>query len=113
MKIHRQFIILSVTGAALFAAGCNTTTEARVHNQNQPGPLVGNAVGAAVGAVGSNVVGVVTGAAAGAAAATKSTFTNDRRFVRTWRTETTADGRTIQVPVEIEVDENGRPVEQK
>jgi hypothetical protein len=49
----------------------------------------------------------------GATAATKSTFTNERRVVRVWKTETTADGRTIQVPVEIEVDEYGRPIEKK
>lgn len=93
--------------------GCNTAPEASVHNQSAPGPAVGTALGTAVGAVGSNVVGVVTGAAEGAAAATKATFTNEHRIVRSWRTETTADGRTIQVPVEIEVDENGRPIEKK
>jgi hypothetical protein len=92
--------------------GCNSASrEARVTNPNQPGPAVGNAVGTAVGAVGSNVVGAVVGGVEGAAAATKNTFTNERRVVRTWKTETTSDGRTIKVPVEIEVDENGKPIE--
>ena len=94
--------------------GCNSASrEARITNPNQPGPAVGNAVGTAVGAVGSNVVGAVVGGVEGAAAATKNTFTNEHRVVRTWRTETTSDGRTIKVPVEIEVDENGKPIEQK
>ncbi|MBW7894424.1 MAG: flagellar motor protein MotB [Opitutaceae bacterium] len=99
--------------SALLTAGCNTNPEARGTNPRQPGPAVGHAVGTAVGAVGSNVVGAVAAGVEGASAATKSTFTNERRVVRTWRTETTADGRTIQVPVEIEVDEYGRPIEQK
>ena len=92
--------------------GCTSAgREARVTNPNQPGPAVGNAVGTAVGAVGSNVVGAVVGGVEGAAAATKSTFTNEHRIVRTWRIEKTSDGRTIKVPVEIEVDENGKPIE--
>lgn len=111
MKIYSHVLAATIAGAALFAGGCNTAPETSVHNQKQPGPAVGNAIGTAVGAVGSNVVGVVTGAAEGASNATKSTFTNEHRIIRTWRTETTSDGRTIQVPVEIEVDENGRPIE--
>ena len=43
----------------------------------------------------------------------RETFTNERRVVRTWREEKTADGRIIKVPVEVEVDANGRPVETK
>ncbi len=114
MKNYQHLPALILAVPALLLAGCNTTdTDARITNPNQPGPAVGNAVGTAVGAVGSNVVGVVVGAGEGAVNATKSTFTNDRRVVRVWRTETTADGRTIQVPVEIEVDEHGRPVERK
>lgn len=97
----------------MLASGCNTTPESSVHSQNQPGPAVGNAVGTVVGAVGSNVAAVATGAAEGASNAIKSTYTNERRVVRTWRTETTSDGRTIQVPVEILVDANGRPIEAK
>lgn len=80
-------------------------------SRSQPGPQVGVAVGTAVGAVASNVVGVGVGAVEGASSATKSTFTNERRVIRTWKTETTSDGRTIQVPVEIEVDEQGRPIQ--
>lgn len=113
MKHHTKFYLLGLTIPAFFLTGCVTNTESRVTNPKQPGPAVGNAVGTAVGAVGSNVVGVVVGGVEGATAATKSTFTNERRVVRVWKTETTADGRTIQVPVEIEVDEYGRPIEKK
>ncbi|MCF7687936.1 MAG: flagellar motor protein MotB [Cephaloticoccus sp.] len=118
MNILSKFLVVTVSGAALLGSGCATTnSETRVTNPNQPGPAVGHAVGhavgTAVGAVGSNVVGAVVGGVEGAAAATKSTFTNEHRIIRTWRTETTADGRTIQVPVEIEVDANGRPIEKK
>ncbi len=96
---------------ALFTGCTSAGTEARVTNPNQPGPAVSNAVGTVVGAVGSNVVGVVVGGVEGAAAATHATFTNERRIVRTWRIEKTSDGRTIRIPVEIEVDENGKPIE--
>ncbi len=113
MKHLTKHILLGLTVPAFFLTGCTTNTESRVTNPNQPGPAIGNAVGTAVGAVGSNVAGAVVGGVEGAAAATKSTFTNERRVVRVWRTETTADGRTIQVPVEIEVDEHGRPIEKK
>ncbi len=112
MKNHQtRLTILALAGSALLLTGCATNSDARITNPKAPGPAVGNAVGTAVGAVGSNVVGVVVGAGEGAANATKSTFTNERRVVRVWKTETTSDGRKIQVPVEIEVDENGRPIE--
>lgn len=114
MKIQPHVLATTLAGVALISGGCNTTTtESSVHNQRQPGAAVGNAVGTVVGTVGSNVAAVATGAAEGASNAIKSTYTNERRIVRTWRTETTSDGRTIQVPVEIEVDEHGRPIEGK
>jgi hypothetical protein len=110
MKNSTLFPVLAL-GATLTLAGCKST-DSRV-TSNQPGPAVGMAVGSAVGAVGSNVVGLGVGMAEGAAAATKSTFTNERRYVRTWREEKTSDGRIIKIPVEIEVDANGRPIERK
>ena len=97
--------------ALAFAAGCaSQPTETRVTNPNQPGPAVGYAVGSTVGAVTGTVAGAVVAGAEGTSNAVKSTFKNERRIVRTWRTETTADGRTIQVPVDTEVDEYGRPI---
>ena len=104
--------LFAILAPVVLLTGCNSAgRDARITNPNSPGPAIGNAVGTAVGTVGSNVVGGVVGGVEGAAAATKKTFTNERRVVRTWRTETTSDGRTIQVPVEIEVDENGKPIE--
>ena len=114
MKNRLISAAFALVAPIILLTGCNSAgPDARVTNPNSPGPAVGNAVGTAVGAVGSNVVGGVVGAVEGASAATKKTFTNERRVVRTWRTETTADGRTIRIPVEIEVDENGRPIERK
>lgn len=92
---------------ALMLAGCST---GRVTNPKAPGPAVGNAVGYVVGGVGANVVGAGVGIVEGAGAATEKTFDSDRRIVRTWKTETTLDGRVIRVPVEIEVDEHGRQI---
>lgn len=108
MKTSTLFPALAL-GATLSLTGCNTP-DSRI-TSNQPGPAVGTAIGTVAGAVGSNVVGLGVGVAEGAAAATKSTFTNERRVVRTWREEKTSDGRIIKVPVEVEVDQNGRPVE--
>ena len=67
-------------------------------------------MGGTVGAVGGNIAGAVVGVGEGAAAAAKAPFNNTRRVVRTWRKETTSDGRVIQVPVDIEVDSLGRPL---
>lgn len=79
-------------------------------NPRQPGPALGQAVGGTVGAVGGNVAGAVVGVGEGVTAAAKAPFNNTRRVVRTWRKETTSDGRVIQVPVDIEVDSLGRPL---
>jgi hypothetical protein len=112
--MKNRLLLTSFALTSLILGGCNTADrEARITNPRQPGPAVGAAVGVAAGAVVSNVTGAVVGVGEGAAAAAKSTFTNERRVVRTWRTETTADGRTIQVPVEIEVDADGHPIAEK
>jgi hypothetical protein len=80
-------------------------------NPRQPGPAIGQAVGGTVGAVGGNVAGAVVGIGEGATAAARAPFNNTRRVIRTWRQETTRDGRVIQVPVDIEIDSLGRPIE--
>lgn len=105
----RLFAPVLLAGTVILT-GCNTT-DSRVTNVNQPGPAIGQAVGTVAGAVSANVVGVGVGVVEGATAAAKSTFTNERRVIRTWREEKTSDGRIIKVPVEIEVDENGRPIQ--
>ncbi len=106
-------VTLSSSAALLLAlaSGCaSRPPETRVTNPNQPGPAVGYAAGSAVGAIAGGVAGAIAGGAEGASDAVKSNFTNERRIIRTWRTETTADGRTIRVPVDTEVDEYGRPI---
>ncbi len=111
MKTRSALVSSSVALLLAFASGCATRPpETRVTNPNQPGPAIGYAAGSAVGAVAGGVAGAIAGGAEGASDAVKSNFTNERRIVRTWRTETTADGRTVQVPVDTEVDEYGRPI---
>ncbi len=95
----------------LATGGCATNRDGRTVNTRQPGPALGTAVGTAAGAVAGNAAGAVVGVGEGFAGATASAFNGERRVVRTWRTETTSDGRVIRVPVEIEVDQHGRPIE--
>jgi len=96
-------------GLSAVLSGCYTT-DGRATNTRQPGPAIGVAVGSVAGAVVGNVAGAVVGVGEGAVGAAKVPFNTDRRIIRQWRTETTADGRTIQVPYEIEVDAQGRSV---
>jgi hypothetical protein len=110
MKMTSLAVGAVVVAVALAAGGCTTKRDGRSVNQRQPGPAIGTGVGVAAGAVVGNATGAVVGAGEGFVAATGSAFDSDRRVIRTWQTETTADGRTIRVPVEIEVDEYGRPV---
>jgi hypothetical protein len=109
----KNFLITGglVMAVALLANGCAAKRDGRAVNTQQPGPALGTAAGAAAGAVAGNAAGAVVGAGEGFAAASSSAFNGERRVVRTWRSETTSDGRVIQVPVEIEVDEHGRPIE--
>jgi hypothetical protein len=81
-----------------------------VTNPRHPGPAAGRAVGTGVGVVGGNVAGAVVGVGEGVAQGASAPFNNTTRVVRRWRTETTADGRTIQVPEDIVVDQHGRPI---
>jgi len=81
-----------------------------VTNPKAPGPAMGRVVGAGVGTVGRNVAGRVVGFGEGVAHAASAPFNNTTRIVRRWRTETTTDGRTIQVPEDTVVDQYGRPV---
>ncbi len=71
---------------------------------------MGQALGTGVGVVGGNVAGAVVGFGEGVVGGAKVPFDNTTRVVRRWRTETTTDGRTIQVPEDILVDAYGRPV---
>lgn len=101
---------LAILGALLFGAGCAGPDHMGATNQHHPGPVLGRAVGSGVGVVGGNVAGAAVGVGEGLVAGSKAPFDNTTRVVRRWRTETTSDGRTIQVPEEIIVDQYGRPV---
>ncbi len=103
----------SLAGLTALMSGCSTTDGKSATNPNHVGPAIGQGVGTGVGVVGGNVVGGVVGLGEGMAAGAKKPFTNEPRVVRTWRTETTSDGRTIQVPYDILVDQYGRPISDK
>jgi hypothetical protein len=106
--------ILAGVACLIAACGCKTRdTAVRVTNQNSPGPKVGTAVGTGVGAVAGNVAGAGVGVVEGTTAAVGYVFEpQPTRVVRHWKTETTADGRTIQVPVDYLVDEQGHVIKE-
>lgn len=68
------------------------------------------AIGQGAGVVAGNAVGFGTGVVQGTAQGVGAALDPSYRYVRQWRTETTADGRTIQVPYDVMVDKYGRPV---
>lgn len=109
-SISRFLAVVGTLGTLVFGAGCAGPDNMGVTNQQHPGPAVGRTVGTGVGVVGGNVAGAVVGTGEGLVAGAKAPFDNTTRVVRRWRTETTSDGRTIQVPEEIVVDQHGRPV---
>lgn len=89
---------------------CTSPEGKSVTNPSHPGPAVGQAAGNVVGVVGGNVVGAAVGVVEGTVCGVQKPFTNEPRTVRTWSTETTSDGRTIQVPHDTSVDASGRPI---
>ena len=93
--------------AIVAATGCRTDYGAG--SPYHPGPVVGKTVGTGVGVVAGNAAGVGVGAVEGTVQGVASSFDPSYRMVRVWKTETTADGRTIQVPQDILVDQYGRP----
>jgi hypothetical protein len=105
--------ILALTAVTMLVAVAGCSTKVRVTNQNAVGPKAGNVAGGAVGAVVGNVAGAGVGFVEGSAAAVGEVFDpKTTRVVRHWRTETTADGRAIQVPVDYLVDEQGRVIKE-
>jgi hypothetical protein len=112
--VKTLLITAGFTSLLVFCAGCaSRPAEARGTNPNQPGPAVGYALGTAAGTVAGQVAGAIAAGAEGAADALKAPFNNEQRVVRRWKTETTADGRTIQVPYEVLVDANGHVLEER
>ena len=94
--------------------GCSLPhSEGRITNPNRPANNVGVVVGAGVGHVVGSTAGGVVGFGEGMTAATGSYFSTRgaaTRVVRHWRTETTPDGRTINVPDDYLVDKDGRVI---
>jgi hypothetical protein len=111
MKIQSSVLIgLAAAPLCILSTGCREIHPDTMTSSYHPGPLTGRAVGAtagvAVGEAGATVVGAVEGAGRGLAAPFDPTV----HVVRRWHTETTWDGRTVQVPKDILVDKYGRPV---
>ena len=100
---------LALLSSGLLLTGC-TNTEYGGTSPYHPGPVVGKTVGTGVGVVAVNVAGAGVGLVEGTAKGVAAPFDPSYHMVRYWRTETTADGRTIQVPYDILVDQYGRPV---
>ena len=101
-KISASLVLLS---GGWLLTGCASSHTSPYH----PGPVAGQAVGTGVGVVAGNVVGFGVGATEGTMRGFAAPFNPDYHMVRYWRTETTADGRTIQVPYDVLVDQYGRP----
>ncbi len=102
--------LAALSPAWLLAACVSDPARVTITNPNQPGPGVGQTLGAGVGAVAGNIAGGAVGFVEGAAGAAKAPFDNTRRVIRRWRTESTPDGRIVQIPEDIEVDAYGRPL---
>ena len=110
MKSH--FLILTglvSLSCGLLLNGCSRTDYGHT-SPYHPGPVVGKTVGNDVGVVAGNVAGVGVGVVEGVAHGVAAPFNPSYHMVRYWRTETTSDGRTIQVPYDVLVDQYGRPV---
>ena len=108
MKTLRLTLIgIASLSSALIFTGC---AEPRYTSPYHPGPALGHAVGTGVGVVAGNVAGVGVGATEGLVEGAAAPFDPSYHMVRHWATETTADGRIVQVPVDILVDKYGRPV---
>lgn len=99
-------------GLCVVISGCKTDpNRIGITNQRHPGPAVGRAVGTGVGVAAGNVAGGVVAFGEGVGSGAAAPFNSSTRVVRRWRTETTADGRVIQVPEDIVVDQYGRPLD--
>ena len=105
-KISISAAVPATLALMLFSTGCNTDQSGSPYH---PGPVAGTVVGEGVGAVAGNAVGFAGGVVVGTVDGTKKVLDPSYRMVRYWKTETTADGRTIQVPYDILVDQYGRP----
>ena len=101
-----QIAVFAGLLALVAAAGCSSD---KAGSPYQPGPVAGTVVGEGVGLVAGNVVGFGAGVVGGTVDGTKKVLDPSYHMVRYWKTETTPDGRTIQVPYDVLVDQYGRP----
>jgi hypothetical protein len=107
MKSYRLIpTMLASLSCGLLLTGCASSHTSPYH----PGPVAGQAIGTGVGVVAGNVAGFGVGVVEGTAHGVAAPFDPSYHMVRHWRTETTSDGRTIQVPYDVLVDKYGRPV---
>jgi len=109
-KSNRCFAGLFGAVACLAMAGCAEVHPNYTTSPYHPGPVAGQSVGVAAGVVAGNAAGAVVGLGEGAVKGAAAPFDTTTHVVRRWHTETTPDGRTIQVPQDILVDQYGRPV---
>lgn len=111
MKICSRFLTGTAAGLlGLAATGCQEIHPNYTTSPYHPGPVVGQAVGTGAGVVAGNVAGAAVGLGEGAVRGAAEPFDPTARVVRRWHTETTPDGRMVQVPQDILVDAYGRPV---
>lgn len=96
-------VVVGLLSAGCASPGYNTSSY-------HPGPVAGRALGTGVGVVAGNAAGTAVGFTEGVVGGAAAPFDSTTRVVRRWHTETTPDGRTIQVPEDILVDAYGRPV---
>ncbi|MFZ4394668.1 MAG: flagellar motor protein MotB [Kiritimatiellia bacterium] len=109
MTTTRSIVLVSLPAlVCILATGC--TTPSYTTSSYHPGPVAGRAVGTGVGLAVGEVAGTVVGVGEGVVQGVAAPFDTTTHVVRRWRTETTADGRTIQVAEDILVDSQGRPV---
>lgn len=110
IKMNQFFIAgLAAAFSGFLLTGC-ANTEYGHTSPYHPGPVAGKAVGNAAGVAAGNAVGFGVGAVEGTAQGLAAPFDPRYHMVRHWATETTSDGRLIQVPYDILVDKQGRPV---
>ena len=105
--VQKLTVGAAVQLALMVNFGCSSD---KTGSPYHPGPVAGTVVGEGVGTVAGNVVGFGAGVVGGTVDGTKRVLNPNYRMVRYWKTETTADGRTIQVPYDVLVDQYGRPV---
>lgn len=108
-KSYRIIFGILPLASILFVTGC-ASTEYGHTSPYHPGPTVGKNIGVAAGVVAGNAIGLGVGAVEGTAQGLAAPFDPSYRMVRHWKNETTADGRSIQVPYNVLVDKYGRPV---